>query len=90
MSLKGSGRFKECTARRSTHPASGRANPEATAAAFLKADIDEKIYIEIPEEYKAFPGAVGRLDTSIYERVRGGRQPGEYLGAVFFSVSTYY
>ena len=27
--------------------------------AFLKADIDEEIYIEIPEEFQEFPGAVG-------------------------------
>ena len=34
--------------------------------AFLKADIDEEIYIEISEEFYKFPGAVGRLNKAIY------------------------
>ena len=37
-----------------------------TEQAFLKADIDEEIYIEIPEEFQEFPGAVGRLNKAIY------------------------
>ena len=32
---------------------------------FLKTDIDEKIYIEIPEELQEFPEAVGRLNKAI-------------------------
>ena len=41
--------------------------------AFLKADIDEEIYIEIPEEFQEFPGAVGRLNKAVYELVQAGR-----------------
>ena len=41
--------------------------------AFLKADIDEEIYIEIPEESQEFPGAVGRLNKAIYGLVEAGR-----------------
>ena len=41
--------------------------------AFLKADIDEEIYIEIPEEFQEFPGAVGRLNKVIYGLVQAGR-----------------
>ena len=41
--------------------------------AFLKADIDEEIYIEIPEEFQEFPGAVGRLSKAIYGLVQAGR-----------------
>ena len=41
--------------------------------AFLKADIDEEIYIEIPEEFQEFPGAVGRLNKAIYGLVQAGR-----------------
>ncbi|CAN0441784.1 unnamed protein product, partial [Ascophyllum nodosum] len=41
--------------------------------AFLKADIDEGIYIEIPEEFQKFPGAVGRLNKAIYGLVQAGR-----------------
>ena len=41
--------------------------------AFLKADIDEEIYIEIPEEFHEFYGAVGRLNKSIYGLVQAGR-----------------
>ena len=41
--------------------------------AFLKAGIDEEIYIEIPEEFQKFPGAVGRLNKAIYGRVQAGR-----------------
>ena len=40
--------------------------------AFLKADIDEEIYIEIPEEFQEFPGAVGRLNKAIYGLVQAG------------------
>ena len=41
--------------------------------AFLKTDIDEEIYIEIPEEFQEFPGAVGRLNKAIYGLVQAGR-----------------
>ena len=41
--------------------------------AFLKADIEEEIYIEIPEEFQEFPGAVGRLNKAIYGLVQAGR-----------------
>ena len=41
--------------------------------AFLKADIDEELYIEIPEEFQKFPGAVGRLNKAIYGLVQAGR-----------------
>ena len=41
--------------------------------AFLKADIDEEIYIEIPEEYQEFSGAVCLLNKVIYGLVQVGR-----------------
>ena len=41
--------------------------------AFLKADTDEEIYIEIPEEFQEFPGAVGRLNKATYDLVQAGR-----------------
>ena len=41
--------------------------------AFLKADIDEEIYIKIPEEFQEFPGAVGRLNKAICGLVQAGR-----------------
>ena len=41
--------------------------------AFFKADIDEEIYIEILEEFQEFPGAVGRLNKSIYGLLQAGR-----------------
>ena len=41
--------------------------------AFLKADIDKEIYIEIPEEFQKLPGAVGRLNKAIYGLVQAGR-----------------
>ena len=44
-----------------------------TEQAFLKATIDEEIYIEIPEEFQEFPGAVGRLNKAIYGLVQAGR-----------------
>ena len=34
--------------------------------AFLKANIDEEINIEIPEKFQESPGAVGRLNKAIY------------------------
>ena len=40
---------------------------------FLKADIDEQIYIEIPEEFQEFPEVVGRLNKAIYGLVQAGR-----------------
>ena len=40
---------------------------------FLKANIDEEIYIEIPEEYQKFPGAVGLLNKSIYALIQARR-----------------
>ena len=44
-----------------------------TEQAFLKADIDEEIYIEIPEEFQKVPGAVGRLNKAICGLVQAGR-----------------
>ena len=41
--------------------------------AFLKADMDEEIYMEIPEEFQEFPGAVGRLNKAIYGLVQAER-----------------
>ena len=41
--------------------------------AFLKADTDEEIYIEIHEEFQEFPGAVGRLNKAINGLVQAGR-----------------
>ena len=41
--------------------------------AFLKADIDEEIYIEILEECQEIPGGVGRLNKAIYGLVQAGR-----------------
>ena len=41
--------------------------------AFLKADVDEEIYIEIPEEFQEFPGAVELLNKAIYGLVQAGR-----------------
>ena len=39
----------------------------------LKADIDEKICIEIAEEFQEFSGAVERLNKAIYGLVQAGR-----------------
>ena len=39
----------------------------------MNANIDEEIYIEIPEKFQAFPGAVGRLNEAIYGLVQEGR-----------------
>ena len=41
--------------------------------AFLKADIDEEIYIEIPEEFQEFSGSVRRLNKATYRFVQAGR-----------------
>ena len=41
--------------------------------AFLKTDINQEIYIEIPEEFQEFPGAVGRLNKAIYGLVQARR-----------------
>ena len=41
--------------------------------AFLKADVDEEIYIEIPEEFQEFQGAKGRLNKAIYGLVQAER-----------------
>ena len=32
---------------------------------YLEADFDEEIYIEFPEDYRAFPNAVGMLRKAI-------------------------
>ncbi|CAN0353481.1 unnamed protein product, partial [Ascophyllum nodosum] len=40
--------------------------------AYLQADIDEEIYIELPEDYRAFPNAVGFLRKGIYGLVQSG------------------
>ena len=39
----------------------------------MRRDIDEEIYIEIPEEFQEFPGAVGRLNKAIYGLVQVAR-----------------
>ena len=39
----------------------------------MKVDIDEEIYIEIPEEYQEFQGAVGLLNKAIYRLVQVGK-----------------
>ena len=44
-----------------------------TEQAFLKVDFDEEIYIEIPEEFQEFPGAVRRLNKAIFGLVQAGR-----------------
>jgi len=41
--------------------------------AFLQADIDEEVYIELPEDFQEFPGAVGRLNKAVYGLVQAGR-----------------
>ena len=41
--------------------------------ALLKANIDEEIYIEIPEEFQEVPEAVGRLNKALYGLVHAGR-----------------
>ena len=46
---------------------------DAEQAFLIKADIDEKIYIEIPEEFQEFTGEVGRLNKAIYGLVQVGR-----------------
>ena len=38
--------------------------------AYLQADIDEEIYIELPEGYRTFPNAVGLLSKVIYGLVQ--------------------
>ena len=71
MSLKGSSRSKGCPTHTPQRQQESR-NVLAMAAAkggellhfdaeqaFLEADIDDEIYIEISEEYQAFPDAVG-------------------------------
>ena len=40
---------------------------------FWRRYIDEEIYIEIPEEFQEFPGAVGRLNKAPYGLVQAGR-----------------
>ena len=39
---------------------------------YLQADIDEEIYIDLPEDYRAFPNAVGLLRKAIYGLVQSG------------------
>lgn len=41
--------------------------------AFLKADIDEVTYIEIPKEYQEFSGAVEQRNKAIYGLGQAGR-----------------
>ena len=36
--------------------------------AYLLADVDTEIYIELPEEYREFPDAVGKLKKAIWCR----------------------
>ncbi|CAN0178768.1 unnamed protein product [Ascophyllum nodosum] len=39
---------------------------------YIQADIDEQIYMELPEDYRAFPNAVGLLRKAIYGLVQSG------------------
>ena len=41
--------------------------------AYLLADVDSEIYIELLEEYREFPDAVGKLNKAIYGLVLAGR-----------------
>lgn len=41
--------------------------------AFLLANVDKEIYMKLPEEYKEFPGAVGKLNKSTYHLVQAGK-----------------
>ena len=41
--------------------------------AYLLADVDTEIYIELLEEYREFPDAVGKLNKNIYGLVQAGR-----------------
>ena len=52
--------------------------------AFLKADIDEDIYIEILEEYQDVRGAVGQLN----EAINGLEQAGKCWNNTFCSETT--
>ena len=45
--------------------------------AYLQVDIDEEIYIELPEEYRPFPNAVGLLRKTIYGMVQSGLRGSE-------------
>ena len=50
-----------------------RTAPFRRGAGTLKADIDEQIYIEIPDEFQKFPGTVGWLNKVSYGLVQAGR-----------------
>ena len=39
----------------------------------LLAGVDTEIYIELPEEYREFPDAVGKLNKATYALVQAGR-----------------
>ena len=41
--------------------------------AYLLADVDIEIYIELPEEYREFPDVVGKLNKAIYGLGQAGR-----------------
>ena len=41
--------------------------------AFLLADVNTEIYIELPEEYREFPDAVETLNKAIYGLLQAGR-----------------
>ena len=40
--------------------------------AYLQVDIDEEIYMELPEEYRPFPNAIDLLRNTIYGIVQSG------------------
>ena len=40
--------------------------------AYLSSDVDTEIYIELPEEYRKFPDAVGKLNKAFYGLVKMG------------------
>ena len=89
LSLKGSGRSKVYTTQKKYSPTPATTSIQMLLAmaaakdgelrhfdakqAFLKADIEKEIYVEIPEEFQEFPGAVGRLNKAIYGLVQAGR-----------------
>lgn len=41
--------------------------------AFIQADVEEEVYIELPEEYQDFLGSVGRLLRALHGLVQASR-----------------
>ena len=40
---------------------------------FFQVDVDEEIYVKLPEGYQALPGAVGKLNKAVYWLIQAGR-----------------